>query len=140
MTTNAVIDSNARIMFAGQVRETLCINGFYSKDKLDAMGNIIAADSKDILGFETDENMNLIRFKLKNIPSCKFDGINKFSLTYSDQYSSIATKALITIFNNSYPELVSMFGPERVKEIYAFSGMESLSSIQRFGNCLIIHF
>ena len=139
MTTNAVIDSNTKLIFAGQVRETLCINGFYTKGRLEAMGASISNGSSDIIGFETNEELRTIRFKLSKKQSDKY-GMSKLSFYYADSYNAKTVEALRGIITQSYPDMVSMFGHEKVKDIYGFSNIAMLFTIQCFGNVLIITF
>ena len=117
MNTENVNRTNEIINFAGQIRETLCINGFYTEDRLCRLAEDIIVNRNDILSYEVNPMYRTIKLKLNQKVLDKY-GMGKIASMYASRYGCAIVPALKKLLAESYVDMVSMFGQEKVQEIY----------------------
>lgn len=137
INTENVNRTNEIINFAGQIREILCINGFYTTERLTRLAEDIVVDRNDILGYEVNPTYRTIKLKLNQKVLDKY-GMGKIASMYASRYGCAVVPALKRLLAESYVDMVSMFGQEKVQEIYSDDKLFLLFQVQKIDNCLII--
>ena len=106
MNTENVNRTNEIINFAGQIRETLCINGFYTEDRLCRLAEDIIVNRNDILGYDVNPTYRTIKLKLNQKVLDKY-GMSKIASMYASRYGCAIVPALKKLLAESYVETVS---------------------------------